>query len=730
MTPIPPARRMRVPVAVPGTRALWLVLALATAPLCSAIAAPVKTPHVEAELVAGDTVLVPGTAMPVALRLKMEAGWHTYWRNPGDSGLPTTLAWTLPAGVGAGPIEWPAPHLLPVGPLANFGYEGEVLLLTQLKPAATLAPGTPVVFNARADWLVCKEICIPEGVDLALTLAVGNTTAPDPRWGAPLAAARAALPRPLTGWQASAQGSGSTIALKLTPPPVADAAATDPGALYFFPYAEAQVEPSPPQTLTRDGSAFVLSLPVASNLAGGLTRVAGVVTAGNGFGAEVHAAVIDVPLAGSVVARARPASAASPSLNLVAPAPAADRLSLVVALMFALAGGVILNLMPCVFPILSIKVLGFAAHHDDRPTLRHEAVAFAAGVVLTFVTLGLALAALRAAGEQLGWGFQLQSPAVVTALAMLFFVLALNLSGVFEFGQLVPSSVAGWSSQNRTVDAFGSGVLAVVVASPCTAPFMGAALGYAFTGTTAITLIVFVALGVGMALPYALLAWFPAWRRRLPRSGPWLVRFKQLLAFPLYGTVIWLAWVLGSQRDNDAVLRLFVVLLGVGFVLWVWRIVRTGGARPWGIAGLAVLTATAVAAWPLFATDADGVAPAKASVSAESGGWIAFSPAKIAELTAAGRPVFVDFTAAWCVTCQVNKRLVLNTADVRAGFARRNVALVRADWTRRDATITRALAALGRNGVPVYVLYRPGKEPLLLPEVLQKDVVLDALVTL
>ena len=312
------------------------------------------------------------------------------------------------------------------------------------------------------------------------------------------------------------------------------------------------------------------------------------------------------------------ATAAPPVLNLVAPAPAADRLSLAVAVLFALLGGVILNLMPCVFPVLSIKVLGFAAHQDNRTTLRHEAAAFAGGVVLTFVALGLALAALRAAGEQLGWGFQLQSPAVVTALAILFFVLALNLSGVFEFGQLAPSSVAGWSSQNRTLDAFGSGVLAVVVASPCTAPFMGAALGYAFTGSTSITLVVFVALGIGMALPYVLLACFPAWRRRLPRSGPWLARFKQLLAFPLYGTVIWLAWVLGSQRDNDAVLRLFVVLLGVGFVLWAWRIVRTGGARPWAIAGLAVLTGTAVAAWPLFVTDADGAVPAKAAANAES----------------------------------------------------------------------------------------------------------------
>jgi thiol:disulfide interchange protein DsbD len=311
---------------------------------------------------------------------------------------------------------------------------------------------------------------------------------------------------------------------------------------------------------------------------------------------------------------------------------------------------------------------------------------------------------------------------------VLFFVLALNLSGVFEFGQLVPSSVAGWTSKNRVLDAFGSGVLAVVIASPCTAPFMGAALGYALTGSAGVMLVVFAALGVGMALPYVLLAWFPGWRSRLPRPGPWLVRFKELLAFPLYGTVIWLAWVLGSQRDNDAVLRLFVVLLGVAFVLWAWRIVRTGGARPWGIAAVAVLAGTAVAAWPLLAREAD--AAGKAKVSAEGDGWIAFTPAKVSELNASGRAVFVDFTAAWCVTCQVNKRLVLNTDEVRAVFARRNVALVRADWTRRDDAITAALAALGRNGVPVYVLYRPGKEPLLLPEVLQRQVVLDALATL
>jgi thiol:disulfide interchange protein DsbD len=709
------------------TAAAWLPAFVAAAALAgSALGAPVKTAHVEAELVAATTALVPGEPLAVALRLRMEQGWHTYWQNPGDSGLPTTLSWKLPAGVEAGPIEWPAPHLLPVGPLANFGYEGEVLLLTRLKPAPGLAAGGTAQFTARADWLVCKEICIPEGVDLGLELPVRGRAEADPRWGSALGAAGAALPRPLAGWKVSAQGSGEHIALRLTP---SAPSAADLGDLHFFPYVEARIEPSGAQKQTRDGDAYVLTLPVASNLAGEFARVAGVVTAANGFGPDARAVTVDVPLGGSVTAGAKPALAVPPALNLLAPAPPpAGRLTLAVAVLFALLGGVMLNLMPCVFPVLSIKVLGFATHHDSRSALRQEAVAFAGGVVLTFVALGLVLGALRAAGEQLGWGFQLQSPAVVTALAILFFVLALNLSGVFEFGQLAPSSAAGWTSQNRTLDAFGSGVLVVVIASPCTAPFMGAALGYALAGSAAITLLVFVALGVGMALPYVLLAWFPGWRGRVPRSGAWLIRFKQLLAFPLYATVIWLAWVLGSQRDNDAVLRLLVVLLGVGFGLWAWRILRTGGARPWGIVGAAALVATALVAWPLFAPEAD--AAPRAEAAADGAGWIAFTPARVTELAAAGRPVFVDFTAAWCVTCQVNKRLVLNTDDVRAGFAGKKVVLVRADWTRRDAAITQALAALGRNGVPVYVLYRPGKEPLLLPEVLQRQTVLDALATL
>ena len=704
-----------------------LIAAASVALAPRTLAAPVKTERVEAELVAAKTALVPGEPLTVALRLTMQKGWHTYWQNPGDSGLPTTLEWKLPAGISAGRIEWPAPHALPAGPLVNYGYDGEVLHLVQLTPQQTLATGAPAVLRARADWLVCKEVCIPEGADLELALPVDKTAAPDPRWGAPIAAARAALPRPLEGWKTTAEGKGATIDVRLVPP----AGAGDPGALQFFSFAESRIEPSALQRTRREGDAYVLTLPVSYNLAGSPGRLAGVLTSANGLSPSVRAATVDVPIAGAVRAGAKPALGTAPVLNLDSP-PAESGLSLALAIAFAFIGGIALNLMPCVFPVLSLKVLGFATHNDSKAALRKEAFAFAAGVVVTFVALGLVLAALRTAGEQLGWGFQLQSPAVVTALAALFFVIALNLSGVFEFAQIAPSGIAELTAKNRTVDALVSGVLAVLIASPCTAPFMGAALGYAISGSTIVTLVVFVALGIGMAIPYVTLALLPGWRRLLPRPGPWLLRFKQVLAFPMYATVIWLAWVLGAQRDNDAVVRLLLALLCLGFALWTWRIVRTGGARPWGIAGVAALAGSAALAWPLFTADADAAQSAASTrrVPAGDADWQPYTPARVADLAASGRPVFVDFTAAWCVTCQVNKRLVLNTRDVRAAFAQKNVALVRADWTRRDPDITRALSALGRTGVPVYVLYPPGGKPVLLPEVLQQQTVLEAISSL
>ena len=692
-------------------------------------AAPVRTAHVEAELVPERAAFVPGEPLTVALRLAMDRGWHTYWQNPGDSGLPTTLAWKLPAGMSAGPIQWPAPQTLPVGPLVNYGYEGEVLLLTDVVSTGDVAGATTVTLAARADWLVCKEICIPEGADLTLSLPVATSgsaaaTAPaESRWSTAIAKTRASFPRALQGWNVSARARGSTVDLVLTPAPGA-AMPPDLGKLHFFAYSAGQIEPSGAQQLTRDGANWTLALPLAVQRTGDFTRVAGVLESTAGLGGNGHAAQVDVPLTGTVIAAAPPTESSLQPLPLV---PAQSALSLVAAIAFALVGGALLNLMPCVFPVLSLKVLGFAAHGGNRATMHRHGLAFASGVVVSFWLLATVLLALRAAGAQLGWGFQLQSPAVVAGLALLFFVLALNLSGLFEIRLLLPSSLAGWNAKNPYVNDALSGVLAVVVASPCSAPFMGAALGYALTSTVASTWIVFTMLGVGMALPYLTLAYFPAWRSKLPKPGPWMLRLRQLLAFPLYATVIWLAWVLGAQLDNDAVARLAATLLMVALALWTWQTMRAGGARAWGAAAIASLAAALIVGWPVVS----GVASEGAKPSlAASEPWQDYTPQRVAQLVAAGQPVFVDFTAAWCVTCQVNKRLVLNTDAVRQAFAQGKVALVRADWTRRDPVIGAALAALGRDGVPVYVLYRPDKAPLLLSELLSKQEVLAAIGTL
>ena len=364
-------------------------------------------------------------------------------------------------------------------------------------------------------------------------------------------------------------------------------------------------------------------------------------TAEPGFRVEgriVRAVAIDVPVAGTVVAGPKPAQGAS-TTDFSASSAAATSLSLPLALVFALGGGLLLNLMPCVFPVLSLKALALVtsgAH--DRAAVRREGVAFAAGVIVAFVMLGAAIVGLRAAGEQLGWGFQLQSPAVVSALALLFFVMALNLSGVFEFGTLLPSALASWSHSNRNANAFASGLLAVAIASPCTAPFMGAALGYALAENANVTFAVFVALGIGMALPYVALAWFPAWRRVLPRPGAWMVQLKQLLAFPLYATVAWLVWVLGAQVGNDAVMRIGATLVLVAFALWAWRMWRGGGRFAWATAAIIGAVVGAAIAWPLLGADRDRLAAADARTGvASNDGWEPYSAQRVAELVAQGR---------------------------------------------------------------------------------------------
>ena len=682
-----------------------------------AVAAPVvKTERVEAQLVSDKLSAQPGKPVDVGLRLRMAEHWHTYWKNPGDSGLPTRIQWVLPEGWKAGEIQWPYPRPLPIGPLMNYGYEDEVVLLSPLTPPADAKPGTYPI-KAKAEWLVCKDVCIPEKGELDMTLAVAaEAPKEDPRFLAHIERARAMLPARTEGWKFESAFAGKNLVVRMTPP----AGVIAPQKVAFFPERELLIEPAAPQKVTREGNAVRIEMKLADPPLAGVTSVKGVAVA-DGAWPRVNRPAIEVeaPVSATPLAAAGPVSTSGGG----ATGSSSVDGSTLTALAFAFLGGILLNLMPCVFPVLGIKVMGFVEHaHGDSRAMRVQGAMFAAGTVLSFLVLAGLLLTLRAGGAQLGWGFQLQSPLVVTLLAGLFFLLALNLSGVFEWGLFAQTLTSDLSARGRYADAFLSGVLATVVATPCTAPFMGAAVGFTLTQSAANALAVFLALGAGMALPVFLLSFFPALLRRMPRPGAWMETFKQVLAFPLYATVAWLAWVLGAQAGNDAVLALLggLVLLAMG--AWMYgrwhhstSLWRPAVAILFAVAGLAI-------AWPTAAPSGAATQPgAKPGELA----WQEWSPEKVSELLAQKKPVFVDFTAAWCVTCQLNKRVALHNAAVVREFTARGVVPLKADWTRNDPRITEALAALGRNAIPVYALYVPGSDaPLLLPEVLTPSIVI------
>ena len=680
-----------------------------------AFAAPVvKTEHVEAELVAEKSAAQAGKPVMLGLKLRMEPQWHTYWKNPGDSGLPTKIDWILPAGWKAGPIQWPYPHPLPVGPLMNYGYEDEVVLLTQITPPANASPG-PVPIKARAEWLVCKDICIPEKGELDTRLTVAAAEAPgDARMEAAIARSRNSLPVEAPGWTFDSAMQGRTLVVRLTPPQGVDA----PRKAAFFPEREGLIEPAAPQKVTRDGRALRIEMKLADPPIAGVTNVKGVAVSEAGWPGTGSRKAIEVaaPVGAPMAAAAGSLSGGNDSTGGGVGA------STLAALFFALIGGVLLNLMPCVFPVLGIKMMGFVEHaHGEARAMRMQGAAFTLGVLVSFIALAAIMLSLRAAGTQLGWGFQLQSPVVVTLLAVLFFVLALNLSGVFEWGAFAQSLTSNLSARGRYADAFISGVLASVVATPCTAPFMGAAVGFTLTQDAKSALLIFAVLGFGMALPVLLLSLFPRLLRALPRPGAWMETFKQVLAFPLYATVAWLAWVLGALGGIDAIFALLAGLVLVAMGAWFYgRWAHAGGI--WQPAIAVMLAAIGIiVAWPGPVTPAGTETHAKAGELA----WQPWSPEKVKEVLASGHPVFVDFTAAWCVTCQVNKRIALNDAAVVKSFEAHGVVPLKADWTRQDPRITVALAELGRNAVPVYAIYMPGEgAPRLLPEVLTPSLVL------
>ncbi|WP_201451484.1 protein-disulfide reductase DsbD family protein [Hydrogenophaga sp. BPS33] len=674
----------------------------------------------------------PGQPVWVGLQITHAPEWHTYWKNSGDSGLPTELRWTLPPGVSAGEIAWPTPRKFPIGNLANYGYDGTVVLPVLL----TVDPG----FSGRhidvqldASWLVCRKECIPEEGRFALRIPVQGSTA---LHGTAFDASFKAAPTHQAALDSHVEPAQDVLKVSLAGLPKVWRGQT----LEFFPEPPGVIEPGAAWKQTWVGDRWNAEVPLSPHRSESPARFALVVAraAPAGHGPGSTGVRIDAPVQGTWPAAA-PLPAAVPdalqaALAENAASAAASRtgdsgatpLTLGAILLGALLGGLILNLMPCVFPVLAIKVTAFAKHVDDRRGLRANGVAYAVGVVLSFVALGALLLALRAAGEQLGWGFQLQSPVVVAALAALFTLIGLNLAGLFEFGRILPSRVASLQAGNPTVDAFLTGMLATAIASPCTAPFMGASLGLAVGLPTPQALAVFAVLGLGMALPYLVASWVPAVARALPRPGPWMEVFRRFMAFPMFATVVWLVWVLGQQSGIDGAAALLMLLLVLA--LLVWSLGLRGRSRQ-VLAGLSVVGLLWLG-WAVGpnVTRLQATVPGQTLATAVEGvSWQAWSPQAQADLLAQGRPVFVDFTAAWCVTCQYNKRTTLADESVLRHFAAKNVALLRADWTRRDPAVTAALAQLSRNGVPVYAIYTPAQPIRLLSEVLTVDEVLDAL---
>jgi len=661
---------------------------------------------VKARLVAESAAIVPGKTLWVDLHLDIAPGWHTYWRNPGDSGLPTEIGWKMPPGFSAGAIAWPVPERFAEGGVGNYGYSGSTDLMVPIAVPAALDSGAPMRFEADASWLVCSDICIPGEAKLALELPVAAadaTPTPSQSIATLFAAVRARLPQPV-GFKAHFSVSPSELRLSL---PAEAVAGVDRPDVSFFPYATSVIDAAAaPKQQPRSGGVDLVLARAGGPTATLPDTLAGVLAVRSGGDGVERVYEIEAPRG-------------------VPPGPA-EEVGWWQALLLAFAGGVLLNLMPCVFPVLSLKVLGLttSAHRAEE---RRHGLAYAAGVILSFTALGGVLLLLRAGGAAIGWGFQLQSPVVVGLLAYLLFAMGLSLSGVADFGGALTGVGGRFAERSGLAGAFATGVLATVVATPCTAPFMGAALGAALIAPPAVALSIFVMVGIGLAAPIVLATAVPAIARHLPRPGPWMAWFKQLLAFPLYASVAWLMWVLVQEVDPGGAFVAFLGLVTVGFAVWIYGCTR--GAEPRGRRiGVGLGAAGAAAAVLAAAMLVPGSATSQtAKAAGGSLGYEPFSTARLGRLAAEHHPVFVNLTAAWCITCLVNERAALDREAVRRAFAERRVVALKGDWTRQDPEITAFLQQFGRSGVPLYLLYDKAGTPTVLPQLLSEAGVLAAL---
>lgn len=694
--------------------ALFLLLAIAATARGADV---VTTPRVEARLISEMTgVPANGGTISIAVLERMQPGWHTYWRNPGESGEPTTIAWSLPQGFAAGPIIWPHPERIPFGELANYGFPEEVLLRSEVTVPAGLVPGSTVTVKADAAWLVCKDICIPEKASLDLVLPVVAAHTPNAEWQEAFTASRQREPAKTAPFEGRFAASDTEVTLFFAP--TQNRAERGSGAL-FFPYDKGLIKASAPQTAEPRGEGFAIVVPPAYKLRDPEKRK----TIAEIPGVLVLAAQGNTPAQSYEVTLRT--GAVPPGSTLVA---AAADLGIGQAILFAVLGGLILNLMPCVFPILSMKALALIrAGHTEHPWT--DGIAYLVGVMTTFAGLAIALLWLRGMGGDVGWGFQLQSPLSVAVLAYILTLVGLNLSGVFQIGGSVQGTGQGLAARGGVVGAFFTGILAVVVAAPCTAPFMGAAMGFAFTQDPAVTLAIFLALGFGLALPWVIVSFSPALIRMLPKPGEWMERFKQFLAFPMYGAAAWLVWVLSQQVDAEGLFRVMIGLVFLALAAWAFGVVQARAALSRRIILssviflLALAGAVALIAVPFKTRTTE--APA-----AEGGAALSepYSAARLAALRADGKPVFVNLTAAWCVSCLYNERVALSAAAVADAFKATGTAYLVGDWTNQNPEISALLKTHGREGVPLYLYFPPGSgAPKILPQILTQSLMLETL---
>ncbi len=684
-------------------------------------AAPISSKHATVELISEVAQVAPGARFNVAVHFEIEPHWHIYWKNPGASGLPLELEWDLPEGFVAGEIEWPAPEQIELAGLVNYGYEDVVTFIVPIEAPADISG--PIALKADAFWLICKEVCLPGDATLTLNLPVGDTVLPSD--AVPLFdAAKASQPEALAPWALSARmdTEANQLVLRL------DAAEVPvPMGLYFYVGSEGVIDPSADQPLNFINE-HVVELRLTPDVAladAPLERLTGVLQGGGSSWS------IDVPVGDGVVADGEGVASAIVEFENGGFEQRLLDLGLPGFLALAFLGGFILNVMPCVLPVLSLKVFSLLKHsgQSKQQALMHG-LAYTAGVVVSFLALAGALFALRALGERIGWGFQLQNPNFVVLLAVVFFLFGLNLMGVFELGSRLVGADAKVAQRHDVLGSFGMGVLAAVVGAPCMGPLVASVSGIAVQASVLTGLLIFGVMGLGLASPFLVLSVFPKMVAYLPKPGVWMESFKQFMGFLLMAAVVFLALVVGRQGGVDAIFSILVVLLLSGMAAWIYGRWATP-VRSKLSKRIAIVTAVGLVGFALVygvRATRDAYAQYGGAAPAEDGAWAAWSSSRVASELAEGNPVFVDFTATWCLICQVNKKVALRTDETTGLFEEFGVVTLEADWTRYDATITDELERFGRSGVPLYVLYTPDGGVTVLPQSLTNGVVRKAVV--